>query len=208
MMIKGIDISHWNRVTDFNKVKESGIDFAIIKAGGSDGGFYTDRCFDNYHRLARLAGLKVGAYYFAGKNFYGFEAGRKDAERFVRILGDRPFEYPVFIDIEMTGISTQNQKDATDAAIGFCEYMEDHGYFTGIYSSDISGWKERLEMERLDAYCKWVARYGKKPNYVKEYGIWQKSSTGQVPGIVGNVDMDVSYIDYAKIITSKHFNNC
>lgn len=208
MTINGIDISHWNRVTDFNKVKESGIDFAIIKAGGSDAGFYTDRCFDNYHRLARLAGLKVGAYYFAGKNFYGFAAGRKDAERFCRILGDRPFEYPVFVDIEMTGISTQNQKDATDAAIGFCEYMEDHGYFTGIYSSDISGWKERLEVERLEEYCKWVARYGKKPQYVKQYGIWQKSSTGQVPGIIGNVDMDVSYIDYAKVITSKHFNNC
>ena len=208
MTINGIDISHWNTVKDFNLVKQSGVEFAIIKAGGSDAGFYTDRCFDNYHRLAQLAGIKVGAYYFAGSNFYGSEAGIKDAERFCRILGNRKLEYPVFIDIEMTSTASNRRPQTTDAAIAFCRYMEEHGYFTGIYSSDISGWKERLEMERLEPFCKWVARYGKKPQYVKSYGIWQKSSKGQVPGIVGNVDLDVSYIDYAKVITSKHFNNC
>lgn len=207
MAIKGIDISHWNTVKDFNKVKESGIDFVIIKAGGSDAGFYTDRQFDNYYRLAKLAGLNVGAYYFVGSKFYGKEAGEEDAKRFARILSGRRFEYPVYVDIEITSTGSQKQKDATDAAIAFCRYMESLGYFAGIYASDISGFKERLELERLQPFCKWVARYGsKKPSYVEDYGIWQKTSTGEVPGIVGKVDIDISYIDYAKIITSKGFN--
>ena len=206
MTIKGIDISHWNTVKDFNKVKESGFDFVIIKAGGSDAGFYTDIQFDNYYRLAELAGLKVGAYYFVGSKFYGAQAGEEDAKRFARILNGRRFEYPVYVDIEITSTGSQRQKDATDAAITFCRYMESLGYFTGIYASDISGFRDRLEIERLAPFAKWVARYGKKPEYVKEFGIWQKTSTGEVPGIIGKVDLDVSYVDYAKIITSKGFN--
>lgn len=205
-MIKGIDISHWNRAKDFFEVKASGIDFVILKAGGSDAGFYSDPQFENYYRQAKLAGLSVGAYYFTGKNFYGAAAGIEDAKRFARIIKGKTFEYPVYVDIEMTSPADGKMEEATAAAIIFCRYMESLGYFAGIYASDISGFKERLMLERLTPFTLWVARYGKKPQYVEEYDVWQKSSTGQVPGIVGNVDMDVSYKDFKKIITSKHFN--
>ena len=203
MTIKGIDISHWNMVKDFTMIKDSGVDFVVIKAGGSDRGFYTDGCFYNYHRLSQLAGLNVGAYYFVGKDFVGKEAGLSDAKRFYKIIKGLRFEYPVFLDLETT--HPKDKKQATDAAIEFCEYLEYRGYFVGIYASDISGFKERLEIDRLP-YAKWVARYGKKPEYVKDIGIWQKSSTGAVPGIIGNVDIDTSYVDYEKIIKAKGFN--
>lgn len=206
MIIKGIDISHWNVVKDFNQVKASGIDFVILKAGGSDAGFYTDVQFENYYRLAKLAGLDVGAYYFAGKNFYGWKSGEADAMRFARIIKDKKFEYPVYIDIELTSTASNMVEKATDAAIAFCRYMEDQGYFAGIYASDISGFRERLQLERLTQFSKWVARYGKKPQYVEDYAIWQKSSTGKVPGIIGNVDMDISNTDFKKLIVNKHFN--
>ena len=206
MTIKGIDISHWNVVKDFNQVKASGIDFVILKAGGSDAGFYTDVQFENYYRLAKLAGLDVGVYYFAGKNFYGWESGEADAMRFARIIKDKKFEYPVYIDIELTSTASNMVEKATDAAIAFCRYMENQGYFAGIYASDISGFRERLQLERLSQFSKWVARYGKKPQYVEDYAIWQKSSTGKVPGIIGNVDVDVSNVDFKKLIINKHFN--
>ena len=99
-MITGIDISHWNGSIDFNKVKASGIDFCIIKAGGSDKGFYMDKMFKTNYEKAKAAGLFVGAYYFAGKNFRGIENGLADAVRFIGQLKDMQFEYPVFIDIE------------------------------------------------------------------------------------------------------------
>lgn len=206
MTIKGIDISHWNVVKDFNLVKASGIDFVILKAGGSDAGFYTDVQFENYYRLAKLAGLDVGAYYFAGKNFYGWESGEQDAMRFARIIKDKKFEYPVYIDIELTSTTSNKVEEATDAAISFCRYMENQGYFAGIYASDISGFRQRLQLERLSQFSKWVARYGKKPQYVEDYAIWQKSSTGKVPGIIGYVDMDISNVDFKKLIVNKHFN--
>ena len=200
----GIDLSHWNVVEDFNKVKASGVDFAIIKAGGSDKGFYTDRCFDNYYRLARLAGIKVGAYYFVGPNFLSYEDGKADAKRFLAITYGKEFDYPLCLDIETTDPKKKDQ--ATEACIGFCEYLEENGKYVSIYASDISGFKDRLILDDLTKFDKWVARYGKKPVYVDSYGIWQKSSTGQIDGIKGNVDLDTSYVDYKKIMVKKNLN--
>lgn len=201
---KGIDISHWNTVKDFGAVKRSGIDFAIIKAGGSDKGFYKDRCFDDYYRLAKLAGIKVGAYYYVGKNFFLYESGVLDAKRFLNLIYDKEFDYPLVVDIEEMAPGLRNE--VTEAAIGFCETLENEGKYAMIYSADIAGYKERLNINYLTPYDKWVARWGRKPNYVKSYGIWQYSSKGSVPGIVGNVDLDKSYKDYQSIMIKHDLN--
>lgn len=205
MKIQGIDISHWNGDIDFNKVKASGVDFVIIKAGGSDKSFYTDSKFITNYNRAVAAGLSVGAYYFAGKNFRGIESGILDARRFIKILDGLKFDYPVFLDIEAQ--ENRYKEEITDAAIAFCEEMEKAGYFVGIYASDISGFKDKLNHERIKDFAHWVARYGKEPEVCKSYGIWQYSSKGSVPGISGSVDMDISAVDYAKVIKEKGFNN-
>lgn len=204
-MIKGIDISHWNGNIDFNQVKASGIDFVIIKAGGSDRGFYKDSKFEENYKKAKAAGLKVGAYYFAGHKFYGDVSGIADAHRFIDILDDKQFEFPVFIDIEAT--DPIYKEFATDAAISFCKEMEKAGYFVGIYASDISGYKDRLQMDRLKDIYSWVARYGKEPTYNKEWQIWQYSSTGNILGISSNVDLDTAKSDISKTIIENGFNN-
>lgn len=201
----GIDISHWQGGIDFTRVKNSGVSFVIIKAGGSDKGFYTDRQFENYYRLAKLVGLKVGAYYFVGRGFISAADGVADAKRFMNIIRGKDFDYPVFLDLETT--SPEAKEGATLASIAFLEELEANNYFTGIYASDISGYKERLIYKSLEPYCKWVAKYStKKPTYAKDFGIWQFSSTGQIDGINTNVDLDMSVVDYAAIIKSKGLN--
>lgn len=205
MHAKGIDISHWNGSIDFEKVKASGIDFVIIKAGGSDKGFYTDSMFKENYNKAIAAGLSVGAYYFAGKYFRGIEAGVIDAGKFIKILDGLKFDYPVFLDIEAQ--ENRYKEAITDAAIAFCEELEKAGYFVGIYASDISGFKDKLNHDRIKSYAHWVARYGKEPEICKSYGMWQYSSKGSVPGICGSVDMDLSNVDYPKTIKEKGFNN-
>lgn len=200
----GIDISHWQGNIDFQKVKNSGIDFVIIKAGGSDKGFYTDRKFYDNVRLAQLSGLKVGAYYFVGKNFVSFEDGVEDAKRFTKIIHGIALDYPVCLDIESTNVI--DKIGATEACVGFCKYLEKKGYYVVIYASDISGFKERLDIDKLKDFDKWVARYGSKPEYVKKYGMWQKSSTGIIDGIDSYVDLDESYIDYSSIIHLQKLN--
>ena len=199
----GIDISHWQRAIDFTKVKNAGIDFVIIKAGGSDKGFYKDPKFEDNYRLAKLAGMKVGAYYFVGKDFISQEDGIQDAKRFLNFLRNKDFEYPVCVDIERT--SPKDKEGATDAAICFCNYLEDYRFYVAIYASDVSGFQERLQLDRLDPFDKWAARYGtSKPS--TPCGIWQYSSKGIFAGVNGFIDLNKSYLDYAAIMKKQQLN--
>ncbi len=201
---KGIDVSRWQGTIDFNKVKAAGYDFVIIKAGGSDMGFYTDSCWEKNYRAAKAAGLHVGAYYFVGFLFYGDTAGRADALRFIRMLEGKQLELPVFVDIETT--QPARRAEATEAAIAFCETMENAGYFVGIYSSDISGFKERLDHDRLKAYAHWVADYTGDTDLCKDWQIRQISSKGVVPGIIPYVDLDITNVDYETIMKKNGLN--
>lgn len=99
-MIKGIDVSHWQGTIDWNKVKAAGIEFAIIKAGGSDAGTYTDSKWEANYKGAKAAGIPIGAYYFVGKDCVTAAAGKADAERFIQSLKGKQLEYPVFMDNE------------------------------------------------------------------------------------------------------------
>lgn len=200
----GIDLSKWNKVLDYKSIKAFGLDFAIIRAGGNYGGFYRDPAFEQHYAGCKNAGLSVGAYYDCGKEFIGDVTGRDYANHFLRILQGKQFDMPVFMDIEVT--PKRFKPYITDAAIGFCETMEDNKYFVGIYASDLSGFKEALEYNRLTDYTTWVARYGKKPEYIKYPGIWQYTSSGSVPGIKGSVDLDRTDVNYPYIIKRGKFN--
>lgn len=202
--LKGIDVSKWQSIIDFEQVKKSGIDFVIIKAGGSDAGIYKDKYFDVNYQKAKAAGLNVGAYYFVGKKFLTAADGRADADRFIKLLEGKQFEFPVYVDIE-TG-SFHVRKRFTDATIAFCERMEEAGYFCGIYASDISGFHDMLENDRLKKFTHWVARYGSKPSYVTAFDIWQYTSKGVVDGILKYVDCNYCYVDFPKTIKGKGFN--
>ena len=205
MEIKGIDVSRWQGVIDWKAVKADGVKFAIIKAGGSDAGFYKDRTFEQNYAGAKSEGIAVGAYYFVGKLCKSRESGAADAKRFIEILKGKQFEYPVYIDFEAP--DTTNKAGNTDAVIAFCEVMENAGYFVGVYASEISGFKERLDDSRLQHISHWVARYGSKPEInANIFHIWQYSSKGRVAGINGNVDMDTSYVDLETVIKNNYLN--
>lgn len=204
MEIKGIDVSHWQGIIDWGLVKNSGVEFAIIKAGGSDDGFYTDSKFESNYAGAKAVGLPIGAYYFVGKDFVSSADGKADADRFIEILKGKSFEYPVYLDIEST--NPKDKEGVTDAAISFCRQMENAGYFVGIYGSDIGTFRTRLDNERLDNWTKWVANYSHEPSYVTDYKMWQHSSNGNISGIKANVDLNICYVDYPTIIKAGGFN--
>jgi lysozyme len=201
---RGIDVSHWQGAVDWRKVKAAGIQFAIIKAGGSDAGLYTDPKWEENYREAKANGITVGAYYFVGPACTTAEAGRADAERFIKQLAGKQLEYPVYLDAEAT--TAKAKAGATEAAIAFCRALEAAGYYAGIYSSTYSGFRDRLDDSKLTAFTHWVAQYASKCTYGGAYGIWQYSSSGRVNGINGNVDLDISYQDYPSIIKSGGFN--
>lgn len=205
MTIKqGVDLSRWNIVSDYKKMKKARIDFAILKIGGSEAGLFKDRSFDKHYDGCKDAGVSVGAYFYAGKDFISSARGIEAGKYCLQLLEGKQFEYPIYIDIEEN--ATAYREGATDAATSFCNLLEHYGYYVGIYGSDVSSFMNRLNISRLQQFDKWVARYGKKPEYVKQFGMWQKSSKGIIEGIEGNVDLDEAYKDYKKIMKNKHLN--
>ena len=168
-------------------------------------GCYKDSYFQHNYDAAVAAGLHVGAYYFVGPLFYGEISGVADANRFLNILGSRPFDYPVFVDVETT--QPARREEATAAAAAFCRTMEAAGWFVGIYASDLSGFRSRLNHEALKPWAHWVADYSGGTDECKDYQIRQISSRGSIPGISNYVDLDVSMVNYPTIIKRKKLNN-
>lgn len=210
---KGIDISrHQNIVQDngdytkgFKLIKKAGIDFVIIRIGGSNGSYYKDPKFEAFYKAAKAAGLKVGCYYDTGRGFNTRVNGQIDAQHMLTLLEGHEFEMPVYMDIETA--PPVYRHGITDAAIAFGEILEQNKYFVGIYASDISGFKDRLILDKVKRFTLWVARYGKKPTYVDKYDMYQYSSTGIIDGIQNKVDLDECYENFPAIIKKAKLNN-
>ena len=196
-MSHGIDVSAWQGKINFKKVKKSGYEFVIIKAGGNDCGFYIDSRFAENYESAKKAGLKIGAYYFVNHDFSA-ENAQKLAEVFCNIVKNKTFDLPLFIDVETTPTSAKST--VTTGINIFCSYLRKKGYKSGVYASAISGFVNRIDTQHLNpSIYKWVACYSYEPSNVGRndtYCIWQKSSTGRVNGINGNVDINECYVDF------------
>ena len=200
MALHGIDISHHQGNIDYETVKNSGkVDFLIIKAGGSDDGFYEDSRFREYLDGFKTVDIPVlGAYYFVGSGFVSTGDGIADADRFCDMLDGTGIPYAI-LDLEST--SPDDKDGVTDASIAFMDRCVERGYKTMIYASDISGFQNRLELDRLYEYKKWVARYGSEPQYVSDYAMWQYSSSENIEGIPDNT-VDCNYLYDEEIIAN------
>lgn len=206
--LTGIDLSHWNKVNDFESLKEQGIEFVMLKAGGHERNkYFKDQCFEEYYAKAKAAGLAVGAYYYVGRDhcIRTWDAVLAFAH-FVRLLDGKQFEMPVCLDFEEGKTDYESRVAQTDFVKTFCDLMEFAGYYISVYGADIATFKDMLYMDSLTAYDKWVSRLNNIPDYVDTYGIWQYSHTGELEGIDGKVDLDYAYIDYPKVMKEKHLN--
>ncbi len=194
----GIDVSKWNGDIDWDKVREAGVEFVIIRAGyrGSvTGSLVVDPCFEKNIQGASRAGLDTGVYFFT-QAVNEVEAV-EEASMVVELLKEYDVQYPVFIDTE--GAGGNGRADGLDAATrtavcqAFCNTMESEGYRAGVYASR-NWYYDQLNVDRLQNFYIWLAEYRSEPLYQGRYHMWQYTSKGQVDGIEGNVDMNVSYI--------------
>lgn len=195
---KGIDVSEYQGTINWNKVKDSGVDFAMLRVvKGLTGSMKTDAQFERNYRNARNAGINVGVYrYTYAKNP---DQARKEAYKVLEVLDGRELDYPVVLDIEDSGLITNVSSDSrrSDIVLAFQEVIEDAGYDFAMYAS-LSWIKDYLDMDKLDDVDLWLARWrslSKGPGYSGKGNLvmWQYTDSGSVPGISGNVDLDISY---------------
>ena len=207
--MKGLDISSYQKGINFNAITNAGIEFLILRAGftgwGTGVNYNKDSCFEIFYNQAKQYNIPVGAYWYSCANTK--EKGIAEAKyMYENCLKGKQFEYPIYIDVEDTHHQVNKKRGVTDAIIGFCEYLENLGYYVGIYASDISGFQDKMYLNELNDYDKWVACYGSKPKYVTDYGMWQSSSSCKIRGYNGNLDTDESYKNYKHIIKTNVLN--
>ena len=191
---KGIDVSKWNGSIDWKSVKNSGIDYVIIRAGY--GTSTVDPQFKTYIEGARNAGLKIGVYWFSYAT--SPEKAIIEAQKCLETISPykNSITYPVFFDFEYDSVDYANKNGvkvtknlATSMANAFIDTIESQGYSTGIYTNkDFSSTYYTEDL--INSSNLWVAQYSSTNTFGKPYSMWQYSEKGIVPGISGYVDLN------------------
>lgn len=196
MAVMGMDISSFNGEIDWEKVKEQGIGFVIIRCGYrgyTSGALVEDACFVRNISEANKAGVRVGIYFFT-QAVNEVEAV-EEASMVVTLCRGYAVDLPVFIDTE-TAAGGAGRADGLDVETrtlvmrAFCETIENAGYRAGVYAS--KNWiRERLDYTQLSGYLTWLAEYKDQPTYEGTYQFWQYTSRGYVNGVTGRVDLNL-----------------
>lgn len=201
IIAKGIDVSRYQGNIDFEKVKEDGFSFVIIRAGTSQGG--KDINFEQNYKNAKKAGLDIGCYYYT----YGYTAEdlKKEAGEVLSYIKGKDFTYPVFLDFEYEDLLKYSRADENTRMINtFCKYIKRGGYYPGVYTSN-SIYKNYIDNIKLgNKWDFWIASYidntYKSSQFSKSFSMWQYTSNGGVNGINARVDLNVAYVNYPEII--------
>lgn len=200
--VYGIDVSYYQGNIDWKKVKNSGVEFVIIRVGyrgyGSAGTLVEDPKFKTYLDGATKAGLKVGVY------FYTQAITTAEAKAEAKFVLDRikgySLQMPVYYDIESVDYDTGRLDSAglskaqkTALCTAFCDTIIKSGYSAGVYANytwlnyyiDGAGLGKK--------YPIWLAHYTSNTNYDQRMDMWQYSGNGTVSGISAYTDVNVWY---------------
>lgn len=180
--VRGIDISAHNGKIDFDRVRESGIQFVIIKA--TEGATFKDKRFLDNLRGAQKAGLKVGVYHF-----FRFDTpGYMQSLNLLHSLRGRHIDLPVTIDIEEW---TNPTSSTTTVVLGrlneMIHHLEANGMRVMLYTN--KNGHARFILRRYEGYPLWICSLVEEPT-VSDWTIWQATHNGRVDGIDHAVDVN------------------
>lgn len=198
----GVDVSEYQGVIDWEKVKGAGVEFAIIRAGYRTygGGVITlDNSLITNIDGANAAGIDVGVYFFS--QAITTEEAIEEADAILNAVAGRKITYPIVFDWEIIYDDTARTDKMTveglaDCCVAFCERVKSAGYTPMVYQNASTS-THKLDLPRIKDYDFWLAEYTDFPTFYYEYDMWQYTSEGKVPGIEGNVDMNISFKDFS-----------
>lgn len=203
---KGVDVSKYNGTVNWNQVKAFGVDFAIVRVGyrgyGASGTLNIDERYIENIEGAVKAGINVGVYMFSQATTIA--EARAEADYILAHIKNYKITLPVVMDFEFASNSNGltgrlwnaklSKTAATNICNAFCERVKVAGYTPMVYA-DKNMLTNYLNANSLTGKV-WLAHYtgGASSSYTGEYEYWQCASTGYVPGISGNVDLNFRYI--------------
>lgn len=199
----GIDVSVFQGDIDWDAVKNDGIDFVMLRVGyrgyGQKGIMGKDDKFDSNYEGAKKAGLKVGVYFFSQAT--NESEAREEAAFVLDAVRDCPLDYPIaydweFVDNGEARTNGMTSEDITVCAKAFCEAIKSAGKVPVIYFNCETGYFN-YDLPQVKDYDFWLAEYYDTPSFYYNYKMWQYSKTGSVDGISGDVDMNISIVDFS-----------
>lgn len=180
----GIDINSNNNVSDWNKVKNAGIQVVINKA--TEGNYYQDKYLKYRYNQCKNLGIKLSVYHFCGKH-----GARTEMDYFLSYINGLNFDAVLFLDIEQPPQSYGWQWTKQTAVSYLNEaipYLQSKGYKVGIYTGT-SFYNDFLR-GNIPNVVLWLASYGSQPSLYPNSASWQYTESGTVSGVDGNCDKD------------------
>lgn len=204
-----IDVSRYQGAIDWAQVAAAGYKGAMLKTVSTNhklskraDGLYIDPTFEDNYRNAKAAGLDVGVYYYT----YATSEAMADAELALvrQAVYGKELTMPLAVDVEENKLKPMSTLDLANLTAYALEQVEKMGFYAQLYTYTHYSNME-LDMGRLaNRWDVWLADYtGKTPNVTFNYNAHQHTSKGSVPGITGNVDLNVTTLNYPKIIRKK-----
>lgn len=200
----GIDVSSHQDTIDWPAVKASGIDYAMIRAGyrgATEGKIYIDNKYIYNINRAVEAGLDVGIYFFS--QAITVEEAQEEAITLLQWIKGYDITYPVAYDwefmnhIEGNRTADMTKEQLTQCALAFCSVIEQAGYTPMIYF-DLNTAYNYYDLSLIGHIDFWVAEWHhRSPSFYYDLQMFQYTSLGEVDGIVGEVDLNISFVDYA-----------
>ena len=195
--VAGIDVSSYQTHIDWNQVKASGIEFAMIRVGYrgyTTGKLDLDNMFLSHIDGALDAGLDVGVYFFS--QALTPEEAMEEAQYVLTWIEGYDISYPVVFDWEevdaVARTDEMNMPMLTSCAEAFCRTIEEAGYRAAVYFNQAYGYMQ-FNLVSLRDYEFWLAEYADAPSFVYDFKMWQYTNEGRVPGIEGNVDLNIYF---------------
>lgn len=194
---RGVDVSEYQEQIDWAQVHAAGFDFAFIRIGYrgyTTGDIYEDDLARENLAGAKAAGLDVGVYFYA--QAISPEEAAEEARWCLEYLNGEALELPVVYDWEYVGggsrTASMDKATLTECARTFCETIENGGYSSMLYFNPHVG-SDLLALQELRDYPWWLAQYKEQMDYPHKVDVWQYTETGSVPGIDGEVDIDLMF---------------
>ena len=192
----GVDVSAFQGDIDWEQVRASGIEFAIIRLGyrgyGKAGKLVEDEYAQKNLKGATEAGLPIGAYFFS--QALSIEEADEEIKFMLKILGDYELDMPIILDWEIpvdTARTVGMDRDTlTEIQLHFCTVMEEKGYQPMVYFNWYMS-SRLLKLSELEDYPFWLALYQDRMTYPYKVEMWQYTDKGRVPGIDGYVDLNI-----------------
>ena len=196
----GVDVSYYQGQIDWKKVKESGIEFAMIRLGyrgyGKEGKLVEDTMAFKNIEGALNAGLQVGVYFFS--QAITPEEAVEEAEFVLKRIKVYDITMPVVFDWEYISeearTAKMDRRTLTDCYKAFCEKIQEAGYTPMAYFNAYQS-RQLMYLHELEDYPFWLAYYSDRMKYAYRFEMWQYTATGRVPGIKGDVDINVLLLD-------------